>query len=86
MDSSFTNKNKNLKIEKKKTKINEELYNLIDKEINSLTYEEALKYDKRSYIQYYLSLLKTKHLLIFSFITKNEYNSRVIKICLFFFA
>ena len=84
MESSFKNKNKNLKIEKKKTNINEELYNLIDKEINSLTYEEALKYDKRSYIQYYLSLLKTKHLLIFSFITKDDYNSREIKISLFF--
>ena len=33
---------------------------------------------------YYLSLLKAKHLLIFSFITKNDYNSREIKICFFF--
>ena len=58
---------------------------LVDKEINAFKYEEALKYDKRTYIQYYISLLKLKHLLIFCFITKNDYNSRIIKICLFFF-
>jgi len=58
----------------------------IDKEINSLNYENALKYDKRSYIKYYISLLKLKHLLIFTFITKNDYNSRSIKICHFSFS
>ena len=67
---------------KSKNKINY----FIDKEINSFKYEEALKYDKRTYIQYYISLLKIKHLLIFCFITKNDYNSRIIKICLFFFS
>ena len=58
----------------------------IDKEINSFDYEKALKYDKRSYLQYYISLLKLKHLLIFTFIIKNDYNSRSIKISLFFFS
>ena len=38
-----------------------------DYEINNLSYDEALKYDKRSYCKYYLSLLRTKHLLIFTF-------------------
>ena len=55
-----------------------------DKEMNELTYEQALKYDKRNYIQYYYSLLKTKHILIFSFCTSNDYNSKIIKIDLFF--
>ena len=50
-----------------------------------MKYEEALKYDKRTYLQYYISLLRIKHLLIFTFITNNDYNSRIIKICLFFF-
>ena len=50
-----------------------------------MKYEEALKYDKRTYFKYYVSLLRTKHLLIFSFITNNDYNSKIIKICLFFF-
>ena len=56
-----------------------------DYEINTLKYEEALEYDKRTYLQYYISLLRTKHLLIFTFITNNDYNSKNIKISLFFF-
>jgi len=56
-----------------------------DYEINTLKYEEALKYDKRTYLQYYVSLLRIKHILIFTFITNNDYNSKIIKICLFFF-
>ena len=42
--------------------------------------------DKRSYFQYYLSLLKRKQILIFTFYTSNDYNSKEIKICLFFFS
>ena len=52
--------------------------------MNEFTYEQALKYDKRNYIQYYFSLLKTKYILIFSFYTSNDYNSKIIKIDLFF--
>ena len=56
-----------------------------DYELNTLIYKDAIKIDKRSYIQYYLSLIKRKQLIIFTFYTKNDYNSRYIKICLFFF-
>ena len=57
-----------------------------DNELNSLEYSKALKYDKRTYIQYYFSLLKIKNLFIFSFyINNNDYNSQTIKIFLFFF-
>ena len=45
----------------------------------------ALKYDKRSYCKYYCSLLKLKHALIFTFFNNNDYNSKIIKIDLFFF-
>ena len=55
-----------------------------DQEINNLPYKLAIKNDKRSYCQYYLSLLKIKHILIFSFYNNNDYNSRIIKIDLFF--
>ena len=55
-----------------------------DQEMNEFSYNEALKYDKRNYIQYYYSLLKTKYSLIFSFCTSNDYNSKIIKIDLFF--
>ena len=56
---------------------------LNDNELNDLPYEKALQINKRSYLQYYVSLLKTKHILIFSFYT-SDYNSRIIKIDLIF--
>ena len=57
---------------------------LIDDEINELPYELAIEYDKRKYIDYYISLLKTKHPLIFSFFYNNDYNSKIVKIDLLF--
>ena len=62
------------------------ILNLNDNEFNSLKYLDALKYDKRAYFQYYFSLLRTKHLLIFSFFSNKDYNSKTIKICLFLFS
>jgi len=57
-----------------------------DYELNSLIYKEALIRDKRNFLQYYLSLLRTNHLLIFSFYCNNkDYNIQIIKIFLFFF-
>ena len=55
-----------------------------DYEKNELKYVEALKYDKRSFCQYYYGLLKIKNLLMFSFFPNRDYNSRIIKIYLFF--
>ena len=57
-----------------------------DQELNTLNYEEALLIDKRTYLQYYFSLVKRKQKLLFAFYTKDDYNSRIIKICLFFFS
>ena len=59
--------------------------NYNDYELNSLTYNEAIKIDKRTYKEFYMSFLRTRHLFIFTFITKNDYNSFIIKIYLFFF-
>ena len=89
-DSQRTYDSPKVKKIKKKTNIKKEKNNSIitkfsDNEINTLKYEEALEYDKRTYLQYYISLLRTKHLLIFTFITNNDYNSKIIKICLFSF-
>ena len=56
-----------------------------DTEMNLLFYQEAILLDKRSYSEYYFSLAKTKNLLIFSFCYNKDYNSRIIKINLFFF-
>ena len=73
-DQSF-NEGKN---EKNKIK------NYTDNEINSLDYKQAINIDRRTFFQYYISLIKTKHILIFSFI--NDYNSKLIKITLFLFS
>ena len=51
-----------------------------------MNFNEALKYDKRNYAQYYWSLLRTKHLLFFAIIPSNDYNSTINKICLFLFS
>ena len=59
--------------------------NYIDSEINFLSYKEALKKDKRTYIQFYCSLLKKKNSILFSFYPNKDYNSQIIKIFLFFF-
>ena len=56
-----------------------------DSELNVLSYEDAIQYDKRTYWQYYFSLIRTQHILFFSFYKGNDYNIRIIKIYLFFF-
>ena len=54
--------------------------------MNRLEYKKAVVIDKRTYLQYYWSLLKVGHLFIFSFVPNNDYNIMIIKICLFFFS
>ena len=54
-------------------------------ELNSLEYEEGRKLDHRNFIEYYISLLKYNHPFMFSFSPFNDYNSKIIKIFLFFF-
>ena len=67
------------------TKNDEAYINYNDFEMNNFTYEEALKFDKRNYFQYYLSLIKTKHILLFIFYSR-DYNSILIKLNLFLFS
>ena len=55
-----------------------------DYEFNWLSYEEALKCDKRSNCEYYCSLIRTKQLFIFTFCSFNDYNSGIIKKLMFF--
>ena len=56
---------------------------LNDQEINSLEYEQAIELDKRTYFQYYLSLIKKKQLILFTFLPSNDYNLPSLKISLF---
>ena len=53
-------------------------------ELNDLPYEDAKKYDDRTYCLYYISLLKTNHDILFTFVYSLDYNSKIIKIDLFF--
>ena len=57
---------------------------LKDFHLNNFKYIVALKKDKRSFFSYYVSLIKTKHPLIFSFVPIKDYNSIIVKINLFF--
>ena len=95
-DNKSNNSNKNTKKNiKAKVKSNsnmeeqnkiENIKNILeykDDEKNELPYELAIKYDIRTYCEYYISLLKTKHNLIFTFFYDNDYNSKFVKIDLF---
>ena len=57
--------------------------NLNDQELNTLEYENAIIYDKRTYFQYYWALLKKKQLILFTFLPANDYNLYSLKISLF---
>ena len=72
-----------IKIQKKNSNLNKEYNYLNDQELNTLPYELAIKLDKRSYFEYYFSLLKKKHLILFTFSPSKDYNLIYIKISLF---
>ena len=55
-----------------------------DNELNFANYIEAKISDKRNCCKYYMSLLRTKHLLFFPFSLKNDFNPRSMKICYLF--
>ena len=80
-------KNNNIILENKINKNQENNNNKpdTDYEFNWLSYEEALKYDKRTSCEYYGSLLRSKQLVIFTFCSFEDYNSGVIKKFMFLF-
>ena len=78
--SSNDTKIKNIGMYLEKYKIKE----LNDEEMNSLEYELAIILDKRTYFQYYYSLLKKKHIILFAFLPSNDYNLIAIKVSLLF--
>ena len=74
---------KNNKDNNKENNDNIKIENLTDKEINDLNYEIAVNIDKRTYFEYYWSLLKKKQLILFTFWPTNDYNIYTIKVSLF---
>ena len=67
-------------IEQKKNEKTKKIMECTDEEKNKLPYKLALQYDKRTFCQYYISLLRTKHSFFFSFCGAKDYNSKIIKI------
>ena len=70
----------------KKKKI-EKIANTIkfkESELNFLKYKDAIIYDKRTFSQYYSCLNKIKISILFAFYPIDDYNIKIIKICLFF--
>ena len=74
-------KRKKIKFNKKN---NKKKYN--DEELNDLDYNEAILYDKRSYCDYYMDLIKRKQLILFTFLSNKDYNIFHIKFSLFLFS
>ena len=80
-------KNKNLIKRKKQNKILDldyvNYYTLNIQEMNNLDYKVALLVDKRTYFQYYCSLIRKKQQIIFTFIPIEDFNLVSLKISLF---
>ena len=73
----------NSKMNNEKTKNKENYEGLNDEELNSLEYNIAVFVDKRTYFQYYWSLLKKKQLILFTVLPANDYNLFSLKVGLF---
>ena len=80
---SKTQKPKSIIERKNKKSTKDKQLHYSNRELNSLVYEEALKYDQRSYFQYYISLLLQKHLMLFTFYPSGDYNLYTLKFILF---
>ena len=88
-NESYSKRNKKLmsfKVDKNEKNNNKEddSMKFNDYELNNLSYELALKQDKREFCDYYFSLIKTKQIIFFSFCNFDDYNSDIIKKYIFF--
>ena len=68
-------------IKKKPEKKNIEDYNHF--ELNTMDYISAINYDNRTCCQYYGALIRIKHPLLFGLCPIKDYNSMIIKLCIF---
>ena len=83
----FSKKNKKELIDNKcKVKNKEKIKNYSEYELDDLEYQEAIIYDKRTFLNYYICLIKREHLLIFTFFYCKDFNLISIKISLFVFS
>ena len=80
------NNSKNIFIKKKGKKIFIKNKIYTNEEINILNYENSLLIDNRNFLNIYYSFLEYSQLIIFTFITKTDFNLKQIKISLFIFS
>ena len=64
---------------------NKKLFHADYEEINDFSFSDALKYDKRTFKEYFWDKLKIDQNFIFTFINNDDYNLLVCKLILFFF-
>ena len=83
-DFEYMSKIQNIQINKTQTEKANEIMQNNDRELNDLEYNSALKYDNRTFFQYYYSLLRTEHKLM-KVLNSGDYNSKMIKIYLCFY-
>jgi hypothetical protein len=76
-------KNKNSK-KNKKNSIKHNCMDYNEYELYLLPYKYALKFDKRSFLEKYITLIKIQQLILFSFYPKKDHNLLLIKIDIFF--
>jgi hypothetical protein len=79
-EEKITDKTKNIN-NKDLLKSKIEILKKTDNELNFLSYSDAIINDKRNIFEYYFSLIRTKNLLFFPFIKRNDFNPRTMKIC-----
>ena len=64
----------------------EKIKNYSEYELDDLEYSAAIIYDKRTFLNYYICLIKREHLIIFTFFYYKDFNLISIKISLFVFS
>ena len=80
-DSIYTEEvNLNVKNVTETVDDDEKYKDLDDFQLNNLEYKEACRYDKRSFLKTYWSVLKREHIIIFTFISRNDHNLFYVKI------
>jgi hypothetical protein len=63
---------------------NNQLKNVTDYELNTFPFLISFKFDKRGFLEIYISLLKINHIIFSTFFNSSDYNNFIIKLCLFF--
>ena len=72
------------KEEEEKKQKDKQLYEYESDELNELPFEEAIKYDKRSFCGYYGNILFYSHIILTVFFRRNDFNLNTVKLALLF--